>query len=429
MTNRSLAGWVAALGWLGGDAAPAHPLDGPDVDLRISVTPAKVAVQAIFNLAFADELVEPSREDEFAVHQLEEPYLRNGLLRWLREHGHVKVDGVEVTPTLAEFAVDRGDPRWLPLFPTTGAKALIKLRLNLDYKALQAPRTVNVVWQAYPSNLVLSTPEQKAYNEVQALLTAGGTEQVLVLRHDEPEFTWHAPEGGTAVRLLPVPELAPPALWSVPMLSVAWLAAACGLSLALWRRGGTRWLPVPWLIAAGAAAVCWPLARIDVPSPLGASLELPTQEQAAAIFSPLHANVYRAFDYTDPGEVYDALERSVDGSLLDTIYNDVYRSLVMAEEGGAVSRVQAVRPLATQVQQIGALGGTKSFTVDARWQVDGAVFHWGHQHWRTNEHRARYTVVATPAGWRIAGAEPMAQVRISAGEGVRTPGAGKAGGK
>jgi len=106
----------------------------------------------------------------------------------------------------------------------------------------------------------------------------------------------------------------------------------------------------------------------------------------------------------------------VHGDLLDRLYNEIYRSLIMQEEGGAVSRVQAVNPLETEIESIGLLppDGAPGFAVVTRWQVEGAVFHWGHSHFRTNEYQARYGVIATDAGWRIADSQVLEQRRVDA---------------
>jgi hypothetical protein len=398
-----------------------HPLDGPDLDLRLAIAPHKVTLHAICNLAFIDEVMPMPRADEYALAAHEQAALRASMVPWLALNHEVRIDGVVVPPALAGFTVDPGDPRWLPMFPIMGAKALIKVHFELEYHAEDPPRTVSLVWRAYPPDLLRSTPRATITNDVVALVTAGADEQVVTLRSHAPEFTWHAPEGDANPRLLAVPPppratRAPSANWALSGLA----AAVIAFVFAAVRAPGLR-RARPWLAAAAILAVA--LSYRSLAPLLFGRLELPTVEQAAAIFTPLHANVYRAFDATEPAEVYDTLARSVDGTLLDTIYHDIYRSLVMAEEGGAVSRVKAVRPLATDVEHIGVLddGRTVSFTVHARWQVDGAVFHWGHQHWRTNEHRARYTVVATDAGWRIAGAQALAQERIDAGTGFLPP--------
>ena len=127
-------------------------------------------------------------------------------------------------------------------------------------------------------------------------------------------------------------------------------------------------------------------------------------------------NIYRAFDYTDEDAVYDALEQSVDGELLAGLYDEVYRSLVLQEEGGAISKVTAVRHAVIDVEDIGLVGPEKraGFSLRCEWQVDGAVYHWGHAHTRTNEYIASYTIHAGDAGWRIAASQPIEQRRVDA---------------
>ncbi len=103
------------------------------------------------------------------------------------------------------------------------------------------------------------------------------------------------------------------------------------------------------------------------------------------------------------------------GDLLDRLYRQVYQSLILHEEGGAVSQVEEVRTVDNRVEQIGLLGEEEwpGFTVHSRWQVDGAVYHWGHSHARTQEYEARYTVARTPTGWRIRDHEILAQEVIA----------------
>ena len=69
--------------------------------------------------------------------------------------------------------------------------------------------------------------------------------------------------------------------------------------------------------------------------------ELPS-EQLSAAATALHLNMYRSFDYTDRDTVYDSLALSVDGNLLDTVYEEIFASLVMRDEGGAVARVTSI---------------------------------------------------------------------------------------
>ncbi|MEZ5965229.1 MAG: hypothetical protein R3F56_15455 [Planctomycetota bacterium] len=402
-------------------AAP-HPLDGPDLDLRVRITESAVTLDVGLNLAFLDEVLPMARADEFEVAEHEQPLLRDRAFAWLRLRTRVRVDAQDVPLELAGFHVDPGDRGTLPLFPNFGSKALVHARFRLACPTTQPPGTVNLVWQAFPPDLATDPRRGKTFLPVRAQLIAGGDERTIELRHDEPEFTWHAPEAGLTSRLLPVPRPVGPATVALPVSSLAALVVFAWWARRSWsrrrrgewRRGDGARLAGVALLGVGLAVVLWPTLPVRLPLPWRARADLPTATQAAAIFLPLHENVYRAFDLDSPSRVYDALAASVDGSLLDTVYQDVYRSLVMHDQAGAVGRIRALRPLTTAIESIGLLddGATPSFTVDASWQVDASVFHWGHAHERSSALRARYTVVGTAEGWRIAGAEPLQQERL-----------------
>jgi hypothetical protein len=143
---------------------------------------------------------------------------------------------------------------------------------------------------------------------------------------------------------------------------------------------------------------------------------LPSHSQARAVFEPLHTNIYRAFDFTNQSDVYDSLARSVHGDLLDELYNQIHEGLVMQEEGGAVSEVQDLRLKDLLIESVGLDDtGSPTFSARCQWEVDGAVFHSNHSHWRTNQYEARYGVAATASGWRIVAHEILAARRVDAG--------------
>ncbi len=134
--------------------------------------------------------------------------------------------------------------------------------------------------------------------------------------------------------------------------------------------------------------------------------------RSLAIFAPLHENIFRAFDYARESDVYDALARSVDGPLLDTVYNEVYSGLILREEGGALCRVKTLTPIESRVVTPASSRTGGRFTVRARWQVEGVVYHWGHSHTRTSEYLAEYAVEPRPGGWRVVALMPLEQRRI-----------------
>jgi hypothetical protein len=188
------------------------------------------------------------------------------------------------------------------------------------------------------------------------------------------------------------------------------LGGAALLLLLLLRRRPAIWLgPVLGLVAI--AIVLRDVAVLRVPAPFGNKTELPDAAQARAVFEPLHANIYRAFDYSKEGDIYDALARSVEGEYLEQLYRQVYESLVMRDEGGAMSRVQSVEQLSFELLGTRHVGDQPALDVEASWRVKGAVFHWGHDHVRVHDYDARYTLLGTEQGWRIAQHEVLGTLR------------------
>ena len=389
-----------------------HPSDGPDADVRIQVEPERVRFFIMLNLAFVDEIVDVAREADDDLHPVEAPWVREALLEFFQKENQVEINGQLVEPVDVGFEMLEPDLTLLPLFPRMGKKALVKLQLVLDYPAETDPRRVRMVWGAYPPDLAVGSEGFMPTVTIRAQLFSGGIVSPVEFIEEEPEFTWHATGETATDRMLAVPETVPPERLQWPMISS--ILALAGVIVLFQRRfDGRAW--VTMFMTFGAAFLLRPYARYELPIVVGGAA-LPDAIEAEEIFLPLHANVYRAFDYTAESDIYDALARSVDGDLLDELYEQVYRGLIQQEQGGAVSRVQEVRPLDVAVGAIGRIpvDGRLGFTVNARWQIDGRVTHWGHSHDRTNEYHARYAVVQTEDGWRIGGSQILSSQTVSA---------------
>ena len=382
-----------------------HPEDGPDIDLRIAIDEEAVHVRMTMNIAFVWELVEFDWEKPPRFTAAEEAALAEKLFAYYRGVNATEIDGFDVAPVLAHFEVIELEHPEAERGPR-GVLSTVGVRLELDYPVKSAPQVVRLHWGAYVPDFDNATSEEVPPKDVPCQLTELGIGKLHVFTQDEPAYTWRAPERSRDERFLEVPsgahfERAPFPRW--------WLLGWCAstAALAVWARRGTRpkrrFLTTfpPYLVLSAVSA--WAILPVD-----GGDREF-DEDHALAVFAPLHANIYRAFDYSSESDVYDALARSVRGDLLDELYTEVYKSLVMQDQGGAVSSVRAVRPVALRMVQSEASAG---FQVDARWQVDGSVFHWGHTHMRTNEYRSLYTVVAVDDGWRIAASETLEQFRV-----------------
>ena len=126
------------------------------------------------------------------------------------------------------------------------------------------------------------------------------------------------------------------------------------------------------------------------------------------------ANIYRAFDFRNDEEVYDALASSVEGNLLREVYLRIKRTLLMAEQGGAVSHVTGVEVLSAAPN--GKRGTT---TFETIWRVMGVTEHWGHVHQRISEYRAQLTFGSHDGFWKLEQFQLLDEKRIQFETSVR----------
>lgn len=399
--------------------ASRHPQDGPHVDLRFRVDRAEFVIEASMNLVFLDWMLAAPREDPERIDESELPGLATRLERYFAQQMPVRIDGVAVPPAIRAVQVNAPDESLLPLFPISGWQGLRKIFFNLAYPLKAPPDEIALAWPAYPPDLLSPLPSKPPL-EIAAEWTADGLRSQVLFTRAEPGFTWRRPSGELSARLekVPTPPAPEPLVPAFATLAVALFVAAYGAA-ALARRP-----PVVALGTGMLAAIVVLVVRPSGPGVLAFGTRAPRavdDAEACGTFEALQTNLYRAFDYEREEAIYDALAQSVDGDLLEETYLSVRRALVMEEEGGAMSRVVAVRPIATRVTTQGevAIGETRAraFTVEATWQVDGRVTHWGHMHDRTIEYDGRFTVIATKDGWRIHDAEISRQERVDGGGG------------
>ena len=394
-----------------------HPQDGPHCDLKFRLEGEEFSADISMNLVFLDWLLTFEREDSERIDPGELPKLEPKLLAYFASQMPVTIDRVRVDPRIANLRVNDPDEVLLPLFPISGWRGLRKVSFELTYPLKSPPNEIGVVWPAYPPDLLSILPTKPPL-EIAAEWTADGLRSQVLFTRTEPGFTWRRPSGGIDARLERVPAPAAPRALVEPWMTLAFGVFIVSFGAAALSRRSPRAALGTGLLAAAVVLVIRPQGPAFLALGTRAAPAV-APDEAARTFEALHANLYRAFDYEEERSVYDALARSVSGELLEETYVSVRRALVMEEEGGAMSRVVAVRPLETRIESQGEveIGGraVQAFTVAARWQVDGRVTHWGHAHDRTNEYDGRFTVAAEADGWRIHDAEITRQQRVDSG--------------
>lgn len=419
MSTTARADWSRPHGGIAAIAplSARHPQDGPHCDLRFRVEQSEFVAEIAMNLVMIDWLMVVPREDPERIDASELAALEPRLKEYFGAQMPVTIDGVRVAPLLRDVSINNPDEALLPLFPVSGWRGLRKVSFKLVFPLKSAPNEISIVWPAYPPDL-LSVLAAKPPLDIAAEWTADGLRSQILFTRAEPGYTWHRPKGGVAARLESVP--VPPAPQPLVPAWATLAAMVLVLAVLITKARGRSWTNALVRGAIGAALVV--IVRPAGPPYLAfGSRAAPklTDDEASKAFEALHANLYRAFDYDEERAVYDALAHSVAGPLLEETYLSVRRALVVEDEGGAMSRVVAVRPLSTKIASQGEIDvngrATPAFVIESTWQVDGRVTHWGHTHDRTNEYDGRFVVAAEGDGWRIHDAEITRQERVDGG--------------
>jgi hypothetical protein len=412
------------------------------------------------NLAFLDEVAPTPREALQDLSAAESERTLRGAEEFLERGLRIRADGVELTGVVehAEMAAEP-DAALAALFPRTGRRALIRASVLVVYATQKAAGEVEFTWSGYPRDVmgdgglnaggVGGAENDGAAARAPMVLEAQiqTDEGVSIVRFSEPEpvVRWSRDADAAAHRLVDVPGvpgvgglgggLGGPGR-TLPGLSIGLVGLALAWVTAAGAMGVLRRAAVPTVAACvalliGAVAV---RDRMAVAAPgwvpawathrgaggVGGVGVLMTEAERVAVFDALHTNLYRAFSSPDAGVVYDALAATLDGPLIDPMYNAIFRSLVDAEQGGELGVVTAVRAVTTTIEPLPEESGGRlemgdlAFRAVRTWRVDGTVYHWGHSHTRTFEYEAAFDVAPTPAGWRVVGHELRAQRRVGA---------------
>ncbi len=324
----------------------------------------------------------------------------------------VTIDDVDVEPEFrgAEF-VEAGMPGYPVYTPPD-------VRVTLFYAAPGEPQRVSLIWTIFPRDpmrMAFGLPEAGG---VVAELDAYDENLIIVFSETEPEYIWHTTPATAADRPGPVVAALTPPRLSIPTLSigllVAWFVVLGIVGVMRETRRVPRGLLLASVIPLAAAGLARDVLVLHVQTPWGTTVALPDETQAEEIFRALQTNVYRAFEKKEPSDIYDVLAYSVDGDLLDEVYNEVYQSLILRDQGGAVARIKGVEIEDVTLDHAGVLpdARTPAFSLRSRWRVHGAVYHWGHVHSRTNEYTAKFTVAQRGENWKLTAINDLTGERI-----------------
>jgi hypothetical protein len=347
----------------------------------IYVEPFEVRKEIILRPLDLQAFVDLGLEGRTTIPVEIQPELKRRVAAFLREHHPVEIDGRKVPAELARIHFLERTLRTSRVIDPPEELDIYSAVLGVIfvYPTEGLPERVTMEWDLWNDRLT-EVP-------VSAVDQAGPLRSYL--QADWRLLEWQNfltnPELPTLTQVVAPPSgLERAARW----LRWAALAATLLIVVSALRSGGGRFRVVAGSATLAATVALFWLAR-------GAGVD---EARGREVVSGLLHNVYRAFDYRDEEQVYDVLARSAAGDLLERIYLETRRGLVLAGQGGARAKVKEIELVDLAVEP----GDSGAFIADVSWQVRGSVGHWGHVHQRTNRVRARLTVAPVEGAWKIA---------------------------
>jgi hypothetical protein len=311
----------------------------------------------------------------------------------------VFIDGIRVFPVLKDLKfvqVDNFEPGKTPSEHKGQILQYVRAEILLRHGTKSKPDEVRMKWETF------LPPELE---ETIVTLSSFGKRQLILFNKNDNTQVWRANSRKQSV-------IDNSRIRFMPTTVKLWLAWAYGLSILI---VGFSFRRHPVLILVISSAMLLGLFYcLPTRGQVSTDIQLPGPANSTALFGAHLRNLYRAFDYTNEEDIYDTLAQSVDGPMLDEIYNQVYQSLLQREEGGAVSMVQRVEIIESKLEQYEPTADASSarLSIQCRWRVHGAVEHWGHSHKRLNEYHAMYVLRPRDGHWKITNVKVKEQKRV-----------------
>ena len=267
-------------------------------------------------------------------------------------------------------------------------EAVIGLSLRFDRSLIQA---IELDWH-------WMGPGQ---DRVAIEISSSGEAAGRFVTSEQSRVTWKSEGGSKATPESPVPPVKRVATLPFQSLNVAVLLFFMIGIVVLLRKGIKSSARVALFFLAGAAMLFVSRVERDSIKPLAG------EELEDAAYGLLK-NIYRAFEFGQESAIYDALDKSIEGDLLETVYLEIRESLELESVGGPRVRVYEV---ALRECKSVSVAGSDEFWSVAEWVTIGEVTHWGHTHERTNKYEARLRLTPVEDVWKLSGLELLSEER------------------
>ncbi|GAG21113.1 unnamed protein product, partial [marine sediment metagenome] len=250
-----------------------------------------------------------------------QPGLMQKAAEFLRGRHKVVIDGREVVPELARINF---------LERSLRASRVIEPPRELDvYSAILGVIFVYPT-EGLPDNV---TMDWDLFNERIRVVPTSAVDQAgpfpVLLEPELPALEWkNFLKNPVLPTLMEIRR--PPSLAERLLAASRWLLLPGGIALAVWlmRRNRRGAIGLAASASGAAAAVLVGGVAFWIGGAAGVS-----DEKAKEVVAGLLHNIYRAFDYRQEERIYDTLDRSVSGDLLERIYLETRKGLELANQG------------------------------------------------------------------------------------------------
>ena len=363
----------------------------------IYLTDREVRHEILMPLLTFEKWLPLTRANPAFLEVAEQEAARQKVAEWFRGRNPVEIDGVPVKPILQRlqfFGLDirdfaeNAEPRRVSAYQA-------RLGIILKYPAKAPPNRVRLTWDSFHE----AAPFLRSvvYDHEK-----DPTEEFFV--RDQPRWEWTREGNPPTAHDFKLPNLVVTSKRSsINLMAALLLALAVYIGIS---RASTLAFGGALVVGAGVLAI------VSISNTPTSKARIVTKHAATLL-----QNIYRAFDYNEKSDVYDALEHSVTGDLLEELFLKIQSGLRMQEQGGAVAHVKRVR-----IMRIASGKNTKDdrVPVDCTWRVIGTVEHWGHIHTRENEYTARIHLSTIPEDrGRIVAFEVTDEKRVRFETGIR----------
>lgn len=234
-------------------------------------------------------------------------------------------------------------------------------------------------------------------------IASRGKPSARIVTPENTVFSWAQSEEISLPSLMPVPTLKLIETEPFKYLFFVGIALFLFASITVIKKKNLSpsWV---WWLFLGSILLAFASFKVRIKT-----VEMPGAEKKEEIVYALLRNTYHAFDFRDESAIYDTLEKSVTGTLLEKIYLEIYASLKLENAGGPRVRVYeiALRDVTEAPSE-----SEDSFVSKAEWVTIGQITHWGHTHERTNKYEAQITASLSGHEWKIRELDLLNEERV-----------------